>query len=142
MNLIDIKKRLKRLSYANIKIKSMHHEIISLRSGTIKGQSFDSMPKSKDNKNKSEELNIRVIDKIDEIYKKIEEEYQEQDDLIKAIENLADPIQNIVMRLLYIDGLQWSEVQRRLNCSNATIQRARDKAIQEITNTFDNKESK
>ena len=139
MNLIDIKKRLKRLPYANIKIKSLHHEIISLRSGTIKGQSFDSMPKSKDNKNKSEELNIRVIDKI---YKKIEDEYQEQDDLIKAIENLADPIQNIVMRLLYIDGLQWSDVQRRLNCSNATIQRARDKAIQEITDSFDNKESK
>lgn len=142
MNLNDIKKRLKKLPYVNIKIKSLHHEIISLRSGTIKGQSFDSMPKPKDNKNKSEELNIRVIDKIDEIYRKIEEEYQEQDDLIKAIENLSDPIQNIVMRLLYIDGLQWRDVQRRLNCSNATIQRARDKAIREITDTFDNKESK
>ena len=142
MNLIDIKKRLKRLPYVNIKIKSLHHEIISLRSGTVKGQSFDGMPKSPSNDNRTEELNIHVIDKINEIYQKIEREYQEQDDLIKAIESLSDPIQNIVMRLLYIDGLQWDEVKRRLNCSSATIQRARDKAIQEITDTFDNKESK
>lgn len=140
--MIDIKKRLKKLPYMNIKIKSLHHEIISLRSGTIKGQSFDSMPKSPSNNNRTEDVNIRVVDKINEIYKKIEREYQEQDDLIKAIENLTDPIQNIVMRLLYIDGLSWDEVQRRLNCSNATIQRARDKAIKEITNTFDSNDSK
>lgn len=126
----------------NIKIKSLHREIISLRSGTIKGQSFDSMPKSPSIDNRTEDVNIRVVDKINEIYKKIEREYQEQDDLIKAIENLTDPIQNIVMRLLYIDGLSWDEVQRRLNCSNSTIQRARDKAIQEITNTFDSNDSK
>ena len=142
MNLIDIKKRLKRLPYVNIKIKSLHHEIISLRSGTVKGQSFDGMPKSPTNDNRTEDMNIKVVDKINEIYQKIEREYQEQDDLIKAIESLSDPIQNIVMRLLYIDGLQWDEVKRRLNCSSATIQRARDKAIQEITDTFDNKESK
>lgn len=142
MNLIDIKKRLKRLPYVNIKIKSLHHEIISLRSGTVKGQSFDGMPKSPTNDNRTEDMNIKVVDKINEIYQKIEREYQEQDDLIKAIESLSDPIQNIVMRLLYIDGLQWDEVRRRLNCSSATIQRARDKAIQEITDTFDSKESK
>lgn len=140
--MIDIKKRLKKLPYVNIKIKSLHREIISLRSGTIKGQSFDSMPKSPSIDNRTEDVNIRVVDKINEIYKKIEREYQEQDDLIKAIENLTDPIQNIVMRLLYIDGLSWDEVQRRLNCSNSTIQRARDKAIQEITNTFDSNDSK
>ena len=140
--MIDIKKRLKKLPYVNIKIKSLHHEIISLRSGMIKGQSFDSMPKSPSNDNRTEDVNIRVVDKINEIYKKIEQEYQEQDDLIKAIENLTDPIQNIVMRLLYIDGLSWDEVQRRLNCSNATIQRARDKAVKEITNTFDSNDSK
>lgn len=140
--MIDIKKRLKKLPYVNVKIKSLHHEIITLRSGTVEGQSFDSMPKSPSNDNRTEDMIIRVVDKINEIYKKIEQEYQEQDELIKAIENLTDPIQNIVMRLLYIDGLSWDEVQRRLNCSNATIQRARDKAIQEITNTFDNNDSK
>lgn len=126
----------------NIKIKSLHHEIISLRSGTIKGQSFDSMPKSPSNDNRTEDMNIRVVDKINEIYKKIEQEYQEQDDLIKAIENLIDPIQNIVMRLLYIDGLPWNQVERKLNCSPATIQRARDKALVKLSKMFDSNDSK
>ena len=111
---MDIRKRLKRLPYSNIRIKSLHNEIIGLRSGTVKGQSFNNMPKAKDNKNKSEELNIHVIDKIDEIYKKIEREYQEQDELVKAIENLSDPIENLVMRLLCIEGLSWNGVQREL----------------------------
>ena len=140
--MIDIKKRLKKLPYVNIKIKSLHHEIISLRSGTIKGQSFDSMPKSPSNDNRTEDMNIRVVDKINEIYKKIEQEYQEQDDLIKAIENLIDPIQNIVMRLLYIDGLPWNQVERKLNCSPATIQRARDKALVKLSKMFDSNDSK
>lgn len=132
MNLIDIKKRLKRLPYSNIRIKSLHHEIISLRYGTVKGQSFDGMPKSPSNDNRTEELNIHVIDKIDEIYKKIEREYQEQDDLIKAIENLSDPIENLVMRLLCIEGLSWNEVQRELRCSRSTIKRARESAIKKM----------
>lgn len=128
----DIKKRLKRLPYSNVRIKSLHHEIISLRSGTVKGQSFNNMPKTKDNKNKSEELNIHVIDKINEIYKKIEREYQEQDILVKAIENLSDPIENLVMRLLCIEGLSWNEVQRELRCSRSTIKRARESAIKKM----------
>lgn len=128
----DIKKRLKRLPYSNIRIKSLHHEIISLRYGTVKGQSFDGMPKSPSNDNRTEELNIHVIDKIDEIYKKIEREYQEQDDLIKAIENLSDPIENLVMRLLCIEGLSWNEVQRELRCSRSTIKRARESAIKKM----------
>lgn len=130
--MIDIKKRLKRLPYSNIRIKSLHHEIISLRYGTVKGQSFDGMPKSPSNDNRTEELNIHVIDKIDEIYKKIEREYQEQDDLIKAIENLSDPIENLVMRLLCIEGLSWNEVQRELRCSRSTIKRARESAIKKM----------
>ena len=137
-----IEKELKKLKFKNVKIQSLHYEIINLRAGIVKGQSFDGMPKSPSNDNRTEEMNIKAIDRIAELYQEIELLYKEQEELIKAIENLIDPIQNIVMRLLYIDGLSWDEVQRRLNCSNATIQRARDKAIQEITNTFDNNDSK
>ena len=140
--MIDIKKRLKRLPYVNIKIKSLHHEIISLRSGTVKGQSFDGMPKSPTNDNRTEDMNIKVVDKINEIYQQIEREYQEQDDLIKAIESLSDPIQNIVTRLLYIDGLSWNQVERKLNCSPATIQRARDKSLVKLAKMFDSNDSK
>lgn len=129
---MDIRQRLKRLPYANIKIKSLHNEIISLRSGTVKGQSFDSMPKAKDNKNKSEELNIRVIDRTNELYQEISKIYEEQKETIEWIENLNDPIENLVMRLLYIDGLSWNEVQRELRCSRSTIKRARESALKKM----------
>lgn len=129
MNLIDIEKRLKRLPYTNIKIKSLHREIIGLSSGTIKGQSFDGMPKSPTNDNRTEDMNIRVIDRVNELYKKIEEIYKEQQELTKWIESLEDPIENMVMRLLYIDGLSWDEVRIQLRCGRSTIKRVRRSAL-------------
>lgn len=137
-----IEKELKKLRFKNVKIQSLHYEIINLRAGIVKGQNFDGMPKAVSNDNRTEEMNIKAIDRIAELYQEIELLYKEQEELIKAIEELEEPIENIVMRLLYIDGLSWNQVERRLNCSSATIQRARDKAIQEITDNFDNKESK
>lgn len=137
-----IEKELKKLKFKNIKIQSLHYEIINLRAGIVKGQSFDGMPKSPSNDNRTEEMNIKAINRISELYQEIELLYKEQEELVKAIEDLEEPIENIVMRLLYIDGLSWNQVERKLNCSPATIQRARDKAIQEITNTFDNNDSK
>lgn len=130
--MIDIEKRLKRLPYVNIKIKSLHHEIISLRSGTVKGQSFDGMPKSPTNDNRTEDMNIKVIDRVNELYKKIEEIYKEQQELTKWIESLEDPIENMVMRLLYIDGLSWDEVRIQLRCGRSTIKRVRRNAIKKM----------
>lgn len=86
-------------------------------------------------------MNIKVTDRIDELYREIEREYKEQETLIRVIESLEEPIENIIMRLLYIDGLSWSEVERRLNCSPATIQRARDKALVKLSKIFDNNDS-
>jgi len=108
----------------------------------MKGQTFDSMPKSQSNDNRTEEMNIKAIDRIAELYQEIEREYKEQEELVRAIEELEEPIENIVMRLLYIDGLSWSQVERRLNCSPATIQRARDKAIAKLVKIFDSNDSK
>lgn len=99
------------------------------------------MPKSPSNDNRTEEMNIKATDRIDELYQEIEREYKEQEMLIRAIESLEEPIENIIMRLLYIDGLSWSEVERRLNCSPATIQRARDKALVKLSKIFDNNDS-
>ena len=127
--MIDIEKRLKRLPYTNIKIKSLHREIIGLSSGTIKGQSFDGMPKSPTNDNRTEDMNIKVIDRVNELYKKIEEIYKEQQKLTKWIESLEDPIENMVMRLLYIDGLSWDEVRIQLRCGRSTIKRVRRSAL-------------
>ena len=138
---MKLQRKLKKLKIKNIKIRSIHREIQDLRTGIVKGQSFNGMPKTPSNDNRTEDLNIKITDKIDELYKQIEQEQKEQEDLTRAIESLEDPIENIVMRLLYINGLSWSETERELNCSPATIQRARDRAVANISKIFDNNNS-
>ena len=131
--IVDIKQRLKALPYIDIKAKSKHQEYISLRSGILKGQTFDSMPKSKSNKNQSEELNISIIDRSEQLYQEIQELYQERDELVQVIESLDDPVENIIMRLLYIDGLSWNQIQAQLRCGRGTIHRARESALKKIS---------
>ena len=138
---MQLQRKLKKLKIKNIKIRSIHREIQALRTGIVKGQSFNGMPKTPSNDNRTEDLNIKITDKIDELYKQIEQEQKEQEDLTQAIESLEDPIENIVMRLLYINGLSWSETERELNCSPATIQRVRDRAVVNISKIFDNNDS-
>ena len=130
---IDIKQRLKGLKYIDIKARSKHQELISLRSGILKGQTFDSMPKAKDNKNKTEELNVLIIDKSEQLYEEIKGIYRERDDLVQVIESLDDPVENIIMRLLYIDGLSWNQIQAQLRCGRGTIHRARESALKKIS---------
>lgn len=138
---MQLRKEFKKLKIKNIKIQSLHREIQDLRTGIVKGQSFNGMPKSPSNDNRTEDLNIKITDKIDELYKKIDQEQAEQEFLTQAIESLKDPIENIVMRLLYINNLSWSEVERRLNCSPATIKRVVDRAFANLSKFFDNNDS-
>ena len=130
---IDIKQRLKGLKYIDIKARSKHQELISLRSGILKGQTFDSMPKAKDNKNKTEELNVLIIDKSEQLYEEIKGIYRERDELVQVIESLEDPMENIIMRLLYIDGLSWNQIQAQLHCGRGTIHRAKESALKKIS---------
>ena len=130
---INIKQRLKALQYIDIKAKSKHQEIISLKSSVLRGQQFDNMPKSKNNKNQSEELNVLIIDKSEKLYQEIQDLYKERDELIQAIESLDDPVENIVMRLFYIDGMTWNQIQAQLRCGRGTIHRARESALKKIS---------
>ena len=138
---MQLRKEFKKLKIKNIKIQSLHREIQDLSMGIVKGQSFNGMPKTPSNDNRTEDLNIKITDKIDELYKKIEQEQAEQEFLTRAIELLKDPIENIVMRLLYINNLSWSEVERRLNCSPATIKRVVDRAFVNLSKFFENNDS-
>jgi sigma-70, region 4 family len=138
---LQLRKEFKKLKIKNIKIQSLHREIQDLSMGIVKGQSFNGMPKTPSNDNRTEDLNIKITDKIDELYKKIEQEQAEQEFLTRAIESLKDPIENIVMRLLYINNLSWSEVERRLNCSPATIKRVVDRAFVNLSKFFENNDS-
>ena len=130
---IDIRQRLKALQYIDIKAKSKHQEIISLKSGILRSQQYTDQPKAGSPGNRSEELNVLIIDKSEKLYQEIQELYQERDELVKAVESLEDPLENIVMRLFYIDGLSWNEIQIKLRCGRGTIHRARDSALKKLS---------
>lgn len=137
----DIRKRLASLKYIDSKIKSLQQEIVSLKSSIFKSQQYSDELKGGNLNNKSEDLNISIIDKSNELYTEIDSLLAERDELVQAIESLDDPVENIVMRFLYINGYSWKEVERELRASSATIQRARDKAIVKLSKN-DSNESK
>lgn len=139
---VNIKQRLKALQYIDIKAKSKHQEIIGLKSGILRGQQFDNMPKSKSNTNHSEELNISIIDKTEQLYQEIQVLYKERDELVQAIESLNDPVENIVMRLFFIDGMTWNEVEAKLKYSRGAIQKIRKSAFENLSKKCERSELK
>lgn len=133
----DIRKRLDSLKHVDSRVKSKRLEIVSLRSGILKGQQYSDEPKGGSLSNKSEDLNIAIIDRTKELYDEIEKIFKERDELVKAIESLENPAENIVLRLFYINGYSWREVERELNWSRATIQRARSSGISKLSEKND-----
>lgn len=129
---MNISGRLNGLKYIEIKIKSKRQEILDLKDASPKGQVYTDEPKGSKNGNSTEDLNIKIIDAIEKLREEIRYLLEERDVIIKAIEELEDPFENIVLRLLYVNNYTWLEARRVLNCSHATVQRARDKAIEHL----------
>lgn len=129
---MNIASRLSALKYIDIKIKSKRQEIENLKSAILKGQVYSDEPKGSKRGNTTEDLNIKIIDGAEKIRAEINQLMEERTRLINAIEDLDDPLENIVLRLMYVNGYSWKETRRELNCSHATIQRARTKAIEHL----------
>lgn len=138
----DIRKRIALLKHTDTKIKSIMREIHERKSSILKSQQYTDEPRGGAIGNKTEDVNIRIIDETNELYKQIQELLDERKELTKAIESLDDPIENIVMRLLYINGYSWDEVQKETRMSSSSIQRARDKAFSNLSQKFGNNGSK
>lgn len=129
---MNIASRLSALKYIDIKIKSKRQEIENLKSAILKGQVYSDEPKGGKQGNATEDLNIKIIDGAEKLRAEINQLMEERTRLINAIEDLDDPLENIVLRLMYVNGYSWQETRRELNCSHATIQRARTKAIEHL----------
>ncbi|MBJ6745218.1 DUF1492 domain-containing protein [Streptococcus sp. 121] len=138
----DIKRQLDSLKHTDEKVESIMEEIQSKRSSILKSQQYTDEPKGSIIGNQSEELYIRITDETSELYNKIQKLLDERKELTQAIESLDDPIQNLVLRLLYINGYSWKEVQKRTRMSSSSIQRARDKAFSNLSQKFGNNGSK
>lgn len=130
----DIRKRLDSLKHVDSRVKSKRLEIVSLRSGILKGQQYSHEPKGGSLSNKSEDLNIAIIDRTKELYDEIEKIFKERDELVKAIESLENPAENIVLRLFYINAYSWKEVERELRWSRGTIQNIKMSGLRSLEN--------
>ena len=133
---INIRQRLKALQYIDIKAKSKHQEIISLKSGILRSQQYTDQPKAGSPGNRSEELNVLIIDKSEKLYQEIQEMYAERDELIKVIESLQDPIENLIMRLYYINGHSIKEIEKELPLSRRSIFYSKESAEKKILAHF------
>ncbi|MDQ8820604.1 DUF1492 domain-containing protein [Streptococcus ruminantium] len=128
-----IKAKLKALSLVDSRIKSKRLEIVSLRSGILNSVQYTDEPKSGSQKNSSEELNARIIDRTEEIYQEIECIYDNRDRLVKAIDGLEDPLQSQILRLKYVNGYSWSRIKRELPMfSESTLFEYHSKGIQNL----------
>lgn len=126
---MNIENRLKKLRHFEAEIESKKGEIAKLRSEAFRTSKF---LEENEQKETSENLNCRIITQSDCISKEIEQMYQERDKLIKLIDSISDPIAAIVIRLYYLDRLDWVMIRRKVHYSIRHLQRKRNKGLEEL----------
>lgn len=129
---MNIKTRLNNLRYFELKLNSLRQERIALRATVQKAQIYSDEPKGSKQGNKTEDLNVRIITKSEQIDKKMEKLWNERNETVQAIESLENPLENIIMRWYYINGCSRFEVMRKVNCSRATFHRVKKSAIEHL----------
>ena len=129
---MNIKTRLNNLKYFDTKLNSLRQERIALRATVQKAQIYSDEPKGSKQGNKTEDLNVRIISKSDQIDKEMERLWDERNETAQAIESLEDPLENVIMRWYYINGCSRFEVMRKVNCSRTTVHRVKKSAIEHL----------
>lgn len=129
---MNIKTRLNNLRYFESKLSSLRQERIALRATVQKAQIYSDEPKGSKQGNKTEDLNVRIITKSEQIDKKMKKLWNERNETVQAIESLENPLENIIMRWYYINGCSRFEVMRKVNCSRTTFHRVKKSAIEHL----------
>lgn len=129
---MNVKTRLNNLRYFESKLNSLRQERIALRATVQKAQIYSDEPKGSKQGNKTEDLNVRIITKSEQIDKKMEKLWNERNETVQAIESLENPLENIIMRWYYINGCSRFEVMRKVNCSRTTFYRVKKSAIEHL----------
>lgn len=82
--------------------------------------------------NKVEDVNINIIDKSDQIYRKLKQLLDKRTETVKAIDRLEDPLEKLVLRYFYIHGYSRERTARTLDRSASTINRIKSSAISNL----------
>ena len=89
----------------------------------------DGMPKGSEQSDLSE-----YVAKVDELIQKLKNERFKKiklmDDILYSISVMKDNDEKIVLKLRYIKGLKWEEIENALGCSNRSIHSLHSKALQ------------
>ena len=128
----DIKVRLNRLKKIPERLQELKREIEHLESNPIASQQFENSPRSNSNRNTAEDRTINTIDRLSELKVEFKACLDEQKEMTQAIESLSDSLDNMVIRLFYINGYSWDEVARTLGVSKSSLQRSRTRAMKEL----------
>ena len=126
-------KQLKKLRIINSIIKSKKEEIAELRTGVFKGQKYSDDLKNGNKSNSAENLNLRIIDKTNEIYAEIDRLYTERNSIVYAIDNLEDPQESLILRLFYVNNYSWKEISIELGGSPKTWQNVRKSGVNNLS---------
>ena len=90
---------------------------------------IDGMPKGSEQSDLSE-----YVAKVDELIQKLKNERFKKiklmDNILYSISVMEDNDEKIVLKLRYIKGLKWEEIENALGCSNRSIHRLHSKALQ------------
>lgn len=129
---MSIKKRLNNLKFLDDTIKSKRQEIFALESLVQKAQVYSDEPKGSRQGNKTEELNVKIIDEKEKIENEIMTLWSESRKTIAAIDQLEDPLERAVLRYTYVNGYNWIKTTGQLNCSRTTYQRAKKSGIEHL----------
>ena len=129
---MNAEQRLNRLKNYETDVETLNNELIALKSSVLKGQVLSHDPIRTKRGNKTEELNVSIIDKSDQIYQKLEQLLDERTETVEAIERLEDPLEKLVLRYFYIHGYSRERTARTLDRSASTISRIKSSAIRNL----------
>ncbi|MBJ6745432.1 sigma-70 family RNA polymerase sigma factor [Streptococcus sp. 121] len=127
----NVKDRLNRLKKIPKRLQEIKREIEYLESN-LASQNLPNESTTKNYKNTAEDRIINAIDRLSELKRERYTIYCEYSDMIKVIEQLPDLEDNLVLRLLYVNGHSWNEVAKSMKMSSSTVQRVRTRAIKEL----------
>ena len=132
MTVEKVLKKLQKVRNYDEQVRSYNEEIEMIRATNLGAQKYSAEIRGSDPGNKTEDLNIAIIDRIERIEKRRNDLFQTWCEVSDAIETLTDKYEYFAMRYFYIEGLSWKVVEAKCDASHGTIQRAKNNALKKL----------
>jgi DNA-directed RNA polymerase specialized sigma subunit len=128
------KERLKEYVWLKKEIETQKERLEHIRSQLTSFQSpnLDGMPRSSFDFDRMAEAMAKIDELERLIMKKPDEHQTECNEILEAISEMPDSLERQLLRLRYIDGLDWFDIYERLNYEHAQTHRIHARALKNI----------